>query len=412
MSMIDTSDKSIKNSPFNDLSDGQNTPANPFEGFTVAKNDAADRLSTRSSVFMAFIAVAVCLLVPAYAGDKRAFLMSILTAAGAVAAYVSFWSVTFRFFENPDIMPASVVLNLIPAVLGSIFLPGLSFTGTALIGAGLTALSLMSHDELKTPARKGLITDPKAFKDVDFLNGEFIKYREFIKADVLTEITIPVVCALLSSVTGVVISSYIGRKTGASGRGLSILISSFVIVLISFAVSKIRGKDYLLSSSLLSDASVLPSVKFRSLRSFLLRRLRFFLSFILVGTGSLICDQLNVSLSLGLPFMKHAVGALMLFAFAFIRGRHSKHRIQFVTELCIIYALVITLCHSVTDLIILTLLTTMVDILISGMMITHNRRLIMSGRNRYLEGVPLELMSVAIIYMSCEVLFQYWGIVI
>ena len=51
---------------------------------------------------------------------------------------------------------------------------------------------------------------------------------------------------------------------------------------------------------------------------------------------------------------------------------------------------------------------TIADILISGMMLTHNRRLIMSGRSKYAEGMPLELMSVALIIMASEVMLSYW----
>ena len=50
------------------------------------------------------------------------YLLSALIAVGAAAAYVLFWTFTFRLFENPDMMPVSVVLNLLPGVLMSLFL--------------------------------------------------------------------------------------------------------------------------------------------------------------------------------------------------------------------------------------------------------------------------------------------------
>ena len=39
--------------------------------------------------------------------------LSALIAVGAAAAYVLFWTFTFRLFESPDMMPVSVVLNLL-----------------------------------------------------------------------------------------------------------------------------------------------------------------------------------------------------------------------------------------------------------------------------------------------------------
>ncbi len=407
MSMINTSDKSIKNSPFNDLASGSSKPENPFDGISLKDAVSADRLSTRSSIFTALVLVAVCFMVPSYAGDSKAFLVSVAWAVAAAVAYVLFWTVTFRLFESPDTMPASVVLNLVPSIVAFIFLKErVPLEGSVLIAAGLSALTLISRDETKKPARKA----NKAFRDVDFLNGELIGYSEFIKADVVHEVLLPLLFALISSVAGVVLSAVISSKTGMTGKSLSILIASLVLVLISWLISSLRGKDYLLSSASLSDSSELPSLRYRSLRSFLLRRLRFFLSIVILGSGSLLTDYLNTRFTLGLWFMKYVICALMLFVFAFLRGRHSKHRIQFVAELCIIYALGICRCNSILDIVIVVLLSLLVDILITGLTLTHNRRLIMSGRSRFVEGMPLELMSAALIFMACEVLLGYWGI--
>ena len=147
MNMIDTSDKFIKNSPFNDLNRKGEVPANPFEGIEIKSAQASDRLSTRASVFAAFIVIAVSFLMPSYAGDAKAYLLSALIAVGAAAAYVLFWTFTFRLFENPDMMPVSVVLNLLPGVLMSLFLKDrFPLIGLMFIGAGLTALSLEASD--------------------------------------------------------------------------------------------------------------------------------------------------------------------------------------------------------------------------------------------------------------------------
>ena len=46
MNMIDTSDKFIKNSPFNDINRMGEVPANPFEGIEIKSAQASDRLET------------------------------------------------------------------------------------------------------------------------------------------------------------------------------------------------------------------------------------------------------------------------------------------------------------------------------------------------------------------------------
>lgn len=408
MNAIDTSDKSIKNSPFGNLSNEREVPANPFDGLTLRREDSPERLSTRASVFAALIAAAFCVQVPYCFTDVKTFAVSLLLAAGYILGYVVLWTVSFRFFESPDMMSLSVALNLVPGVALSLLLPGVSLMSMVITAAALTVLTLDSDDE-NDSARKAVRADSKGFKDVDFLNGELIGYREFIRADAVKEIVVPVSFAILSSALGVVLTSLLFSRTGASGKGVSILLCSLIMVLLSIAVSRIRGKDLLLSSALLSDASNLPSVKFSSLRSFFLRRLRYFLCFLIAGAGCILCDYLNQRFELGLTVMKYILCALMLFAFAFARGRNSKHRVQFVVELCVIYAIGTGMCHSIVELVMLAFFTTIIDVLITGMMLTHNRRLIMSGRCRYVEGMPLELMSVSIIIMVSEVMISYWG---
>lgn len=411
MNAINTSDKSIKNSPFGNLSSEREVPANPFDGLTLKREDAAERLSTRASVFAALIAAAFCFQAPYYFTDVKTFAVSLLLAAGYILGYVVLWSVSFRFFESPDMMPLSVALNLVPGVALSLLVPGVSLMSMVITAAALTALTLDSGDE-NASSRKASRADSKGFKDVDFLNGELIGYREFIKADAVKEIIVPVSFAIISSALGVVLTSLLFSRTGASGRGVSILLCSLIMVLLSIAVSRIRGRDLLLSSSLLSDASNLPSVMFSSLRSFFLRRLRYFLCFIIVGAGCILCDYLDQRFELGLTVMKYILCALMLFAFAFARGRNSKHRVQFVVELCVIYAVGTGMCYSIVELVMLAFFTTIVDVLITGMMLTYNRRLIMSRRSPYVEGMPLLLLAVSLIFMACEVLLGYWGILI
>ena len=409
MSMIDTSDKSLNKSPFFDLKGMDSIPENPFDGLAANKVRECDRFSTRSCIFTAFIMVAICLMMPYNGGGIQAYAVSSLWVLGAAVVYVLFWSFTMRFFESPDMMPVSIVLNLIPAVvLSLVFGDKLSLDGLVFLGAGLTALTLEASDLVSSrPVRK----DASGFTGIDFLSGEMVKYTEFIKAG-SAEIVLPFIAALFSSLSGVLITEVIRHFTHTAGKGLRIIISTLILILLSVLISRIRGKDMLFSSEELCDAFNLPRNRYRHLRSFILRRTRFLASIVLVGTGCLIADYIDAAFGLGLPFMKHILSALLVFAFAFARGRQSKHRIQFATELAVILAVCVTRMHSIFDLIAVSVFITGVDLLITSMMYTRNRRLIMSRRSPYIDGMPLSLLSAALIYMVMEVVLGYWGIVL
>ena len=409
MSMIDTSDKSLNKSPFFDLKEMDSIPENPFDGLAANKVRECDRFSTRSCIFTAFIIVAICLMMPYNGGGIQAYAVSSLWVLGAAVVYVLFWSFTMRFFESPDMMPVSIVLNLIPAVvLSLVFGDKLSLDGLVFLGAGLTALTLEASDLVSArPVRK----DASGFTGIDFLSGEMVKYTEFIKAG-SAEIVLPFIAALFSSLSGVLITEVIRHFTHTAGKGLRIIISTLILMLLSVLISRIRGKDMLFSSEELCDAFNLPRNRYRHLRSFILRRTRFLVSIVLVGTGCLIADYIDAAFGLGLPFMKHILSALLVFAFAFARGRQSKHRIQFATELAVILAVCVTRMHSIFDLIAISVFITGVDLLITSMMYTRNRRLIMSRRSPYIDGMPLSLLSAALIYMVMEVVLGYWGIVL
>ena len=409
MNMIDTSDKFIKNSPFNDINRMGEVPANPFEGIEIKSAQASDRLSTRASVFAAFIVIAVSFLMPSYAGDAKAYLLSALIAVGAAAAYVLFWTFTFRLFESPDMMPVSVVLNLLPGVLMSLFLKDrFPLIGLMFIGAGLTALSLEASD---IKSNKGPRGGKPGFTGIDFLSGEVVKYTEFTMADTVGEVLVPFAFALVSSCAGVMLSELIRHFTKVSGVGIRLILGTLVLMLLSILVSKIRNRDFLLSSEELSDACLLPSTTYKHLRSFVLRRMRFLFCIAVTGAGCLLTDYFDAKFNLGMPFMKYVLSALFVFAFAFARGRQSKHRIQFATELAVIYAVSTAGVHSVPGLIVMSVFAFAADVLITSMMYTRNRQLIMTRRSRYVDGMPLILMSASLIYMACELFIGYFEVI-
>lgn len=368
----------------------------------------ADYLSTRSSLFTAYAVVGICLMVPAFAGDMSALVLSMLVSMGVSLAMVLLWTFTFRFFENPDMLPVDVVLNLLPAVIAGIFLSDkISLEGLVFISGGLTCFAITSSEKIK----KSKLTE-KGFKEVGFLNGEFVKANDFIIVDPSSEVFVPLTLALLTSYISIVAVAILQKMTGVSSKGLRVFIASVLLMFISFAVSKIRGKDFIISSKNLSDPTRLPTVSYTALRSFLLRRLRFIISFVLIAAGCLACDYINSNFNLGFPYMKHVLSILLVFAFAFIRGRNSHHKVQFTLELGIILAVCVTRCTDIENAIKLTLAGVFADTVINGLLYTHNRRLIMSSRSRYVAGLPLELMSVSIIVMVFEILLEYGELVL
>lgn len=406
MSMIDTSNNSIKNSPFKDLSSEGEVPANPFDGISKMKEVRKVYLSSRSSVFLAMLLVALCLMIPPFNGDPKAFLISILINLGTAFGFILFWSFTLRFIENPEIMPLSIAINIVPAAVLGILLNGrVSFTGLILLSAGVSCLSLISSDTAK--ARKLNRSVPEGFTGIDFLSGEMIKYDEFIKPDITGEILIPSAFAVLAALLSILLTSFINPSSGA---GLRILAGSVFLMLESFIVSKISGKDILLTSAKQADASRVPSYERKALRSFILRRSRYIASFVIIGTSCLLSDYINSRFQLNMPYIKHIACVLMIFVFAFIRGRHTKHRIQYAVELGIIYSLGTAYIFTISDLILIGLFSFGADFLITSVLFVHNRRLIVSERSPYIAGMPLELMTVSFIIMICDTVMKYWGI--
>ncbi|MBR1797259.1 MAG: hypothetical protein IJ757_04520 [Clostridiales bacterium] len=426
MSMIDTSDKNIKNAPFSDLTERKDGGQSPFDSLSHVKGKGGTYLSTRAAVFTAFVVVAVCLMLPGGGAQTslidRGLIISLALAVASVVVYIGFWTLTLRHLESPDVMPLSIALNLVPAVVIRLLIHKLlpaydiSLMGLVFLASGATCLSLISSDETQKGKSGGSTgkTKKDSFTGIDFLDGEVIRSNDFTKADVRGEIVMPCVYATVASVLGCVMTVLI-RTVGAESVtrwvGVRLLISSLMLMLISLIVSKVSGKDHILSSRKLNDAANLPMTDRHNLRSFFLRRLRFMISLVLISGECLLVDYLNVRFGLGLYYMKYVFSALLVFAFAFIRGRHSKRRIQFATELGVVYVLGVSVA-SIWDAVPVLLFATLIDTLITGLIFAHNRRLLMSRRSRYVEGMPLELMSVSLVVMISEIMLAYWYLVL
>ena len=364
-------------------------------------------LSTRSAIFSACIIASAS--VSAGSGtDVKSSIISFASWFVIAAVCIIVWTVTLRFIENPETFPASVALNLLPAVIGIIFLKDQVPSGSlSLISGGLTALSAVPSDLQAPKDNPGI-----KFTGIDFLNGDFVKSEEFNRADVKKEILIPAAVSVICCIPAVLLSGLLARVQGAQVSGFVLMVGSLMLMLLPFLSSRISKTDFIMSSDFFSGTERLPSVKKKSLRSFCLRRIRFFICIVLICSGCLLSDYLNGETGLDLPFMKYVLSLLLVFIFAFVRGRHTHHRISFAVELCLVYSLSVQRCRSVHELIVLCLCATFADILINGLIYTHERRLINSHRSRFVAGMPLELMSIAVILTVLQIFFHYFGFVI
>ena len=369
-------------------------------------------LSSRAAVFAAFAAVSLCTGTVRDAGDLKALSVSFLWAVLCSVIIIIFWIISFRFFETPDMMPVSVALNLLPAFAVSIFIKDApDLTGMMLLCAGLTGLTLVP-DDCERAGHSSKAKAPGSFTGIDFLDGEFVQYVEFGRADVFSEIFMPFLCSLIAAACGIYGSFMIGVRTGMHGAGVRMITAALAFMLISYAVSRLIGRDFILSSARMSDPSVLPLHRLKPLRSFLLRRLRFALSMIIAGSVCLLSDLINVRFELGFPYIKYIALILLSFAFAFVHGRRSEHLVQYVTELFLIAGVSSSYIGSVYDLTSVSIAAVLIDLFITSLIFTHNRRLVLSARSRYVAGMPLTLLSVSFIFLIFEVVLEYFNVVI
>ncbi|MCQ2516441.1 MAG: hypothetical protein MJ094_06210 [Saccharofermentans sp.] len=408
MSIIDDSNKSLKNRPFDELSAKESLKTSNVRFEAVTEERPANYLSTRASIFAACVMVSVCILVPYNYTGVLELLKSLGLVIGGIIVYCLLWSFTFRFFEKPSLMPLNIMLNVLPvAAIAYIMKSVNAFESFSVLAAGVTCLTLMSDD---VPANNGLTK--KGFSVVELFDGEFISSPEFISASIVNEVLLPLVTGVFSAACGVLFTSFISRYGAMQNAGIRLMVTSIFVMLLSFVISKIRGKDFYVSSMKISDNYDLPSVDFPALRSFVLRRVRFLLSLTIICFGCYISDYLCQISNLNIPYIKYAVSLVLILSFAFIRGRHTKHKAQYAVELCLCYAIGIGRCFSFKATLISIFAGVLVDLLVTGMFFTYKRSLVHSKRSKYVEGMPLMLLSVSLLLIVCAAVLDYWGVML
>lgn len=407
MSIIDDSNKSIKNRPFDENNVKESIKNSEIKIESVSDEKVATYLSTRASIFSACVMASICLLVPyCYSGISDLF-KALGFIVGGIIVYVMVWSFTFRFFEKPLLMPLNIMLNVLPVAILAYFIKTVNaFESLTVLAGGVTCLTLMSNDlPSKTKSKN-------KYSTIDFFEGEFIKSSDFIMADCLSEIIVPLLLGVISATLGVLFTSFAARYGATQNAGIRLMVTSLLVMLLSFIISRVRGRDFYMSSSKISDKYDLPSISLKTLKSFVLRRIRFAISLFIICFVCYICDYIDLVFSLNLPFVKYVVSILLILSFAFIRGKHTRHKAQYTVELCLCYAIGVSRCLSLQSTLISILAGVLVDILITGMFFTYKRTLIHSKRSKYVEGMPLMLLSVSLLLIVCASVLDYWSVML
>ncbi len=387
MSFIDDSNKSLKNRPFDELSVKDSLKNSNVRYEALFEEKPANYLTTRASIFAACVMACVCLLVPySYTGAVD-LIRSLGHAVAGVLTYILVWTFTFRFFERPSLMPLNIMLNLLPAAALAYFMKSVNaFESFSVLSAGVTCLTLMNSD--------------KCNED------------EFEAASIVSEVLLPLISGLVSSVLGVLITSIIAKFGATQNAGIRLTATSIFVMFLSFAVSKIRGTDFYMSSAKINDNYDLPSVDFSALQGFVLRRLRFLVSLAVICFACFFTDYILQRLNLNLSFLKYVVALVLIPAFAFVRGRRTENKAQYAVELCLCYALGIVRTYSIKATLISIIAGLLVDVLVTGMFFTYKRSLVHSKRSKYIEGMPLMLLSVALLLIVCAAVLNYWAVML
>jgi len=408
MGFIDDSNKSIKNRPFDGVSEKDSLKNSNVHFESLNEDKTAIYLSTRAAIFSACVMTSICLLVPYdYQGLMYLF-KSLGIVIGGVIAYVIIWALTFRFFEKPLLMPLNIFLNMLPAAILAYMMKSVNaFESLSVLAGGVTALTLMSED---IPGKDPLAK--KGFSTVEIFDGEFVKSDAFYFANIGSEIIIPLFAGIVSSTCGVLITSFVARFGATQNAGIRLMVTSLFVMILSLLISKISGRDFFMSSVKISDKYELPPVTFASLRSFVLRRIRFAVSLMIVCFGCYLSDYMCEVFNMNMPFIKYVIALILILIFAFARGKHTKYKVQYTVELCLCYAIGIGRCFSVKATLISILAGILVDLLVTGMFFTYKRTLVHSNRSKYVEGMPLMLLSVSLLLIVCAAVLDYWSVML
>ena len=338
-------------------------------------------LTTRSSLFLGFTMISLCL--EFMVTDNQ-----IWWPLACSFACLLVWSVTLRFFmpRNLSVLSFAFVLGLFVAAGEYSYRLGFC-TPYATVGFVPMAIGIMSL------AR---------FKDDD--NDSFTR-PQFGK-----EVLLPYFIATVCSVCGTFVS-YVFEKRYLF---VSLLAAVMFLIVMSWAISRLTGVPRIATSKKLTEFWDIPVADVSELKRFLCARGVF-------AVISALCAALLYVMKmfvesdlfriLAIPATEFA--ALLLGSLTVYAARHNFRRSifglrYFITEVSFAAAFMslIFLVHptfpKIPHLLIAVAFACATDIVITGLLSVIRRRLIFVSKSRYIDGLPFYLILISLVVMLAE----------
>ena len=365
------------NSPF----DNEQTRRKIDEKITAVHVRPAKYLTTRSSLFLGYTTISLCL---EYMLSDNLLWWPIACALACLIV----WSLTIRFFMPRNLSVISFVFVLGLFIAASEYSYRLGFcTSYAAVGFIPMALGIMSL------AR---------FKDDE--NDKYTRPRFG------GEVLLPFIIATICSVSGALIS-YVFEKRYLF---VSLMASVMILIIMSWAISRLTGVPRIATSKQLTEFWDIPVANISELRRFLFSR----------GAFAFICAVCAAVLYVLKIFVDNdlfrltaipacQLTALILGSIVVYAARHNLRRSifglrYFISEVSFAAAFMslIFLVNSdfpkISHLIVAIVFTCCTDIVMTGLLSVIRRRLIFVSKSKYIDGLPFYLILISLVVMLAE----------
>ena len=365
------------NSPF----DNEQSRRKIDEKITVFHIRPARHLSTRSSLFLGYTILTLCL----------EFLISgnvIWWPVACAVVCTLIWSLTLRLFmpRNLSVISFAFVMGLFIAACELSYRFGLC-TPYAAVGFIPMAIGIMSL------AR---------FKEDDNDN--------FTKPVFGGEVMLPLFIATLCSVCGALISFVFEKRY----LFVSLLAAVMFLIIMSWAASRLTGIPRIATSKKLTEFWDIPVADVAELKRFVCARGAFaFICFACTALIYVLKIVLEPDLFRILTLPAGEVVALLLGSIAVYVARHNFRRSifglrYFISEVSFgaAFMALLFLVHpgtpKIPHLLVALLFACSTDIVMTGLLSVIRRRLIFVSKSRYIDGLPFYLILVSLVVMLAE----------
>lgn len=365
------------NSPF----DNEQTRKKIDDKISVIHIRSAKYLSTRSSLFLGYSMITLCL----------EFMISGNIIWWPVACSLTcllLWSLTLRFFmpRNLSVISFAFITALFIVACEFSYRMGLC-TPYAAVGFIPMAIGIMSLARFK-----------KDDNDV------------FTRPQFVSEVFFPYFVALICSVFGTLISYIFERRY----LFVSLLASVMFLIVMSWAVSRITGVPRCASSKSLTEFWDIPVADISELKRFLIARGEFALVCVLCITALYFLkifiedDLFRITALPVSEFIALLTGSVAIYA-----AKHNFRRSifglrYFISEASIAAAFSALLflvnpgMPKIPHLIVSTVFACATDVVMTGLLSVIRRRLIFVSKSKYIDGLPFYLILISLVVMLAE----------